>query len=137
MTLPELEESPSGVGVMARQSRFRDGLVLDVSAVKSRTVRPHVLVVYRGGETGGHSGRSDDLGHISCRLGYLRLNLPAKILCFVHGALRGNPSKENCDLIVSAVMQSLSAGEADAAYMSFLREDSELCRLGGAEARRC
>ncbi len=26
-------------------------------------------------------------------------------------------------------MQSLSAGEADAAYMNFLREDSQLCGL--------
>jgi hypothetical protein len=94
-----------------------------------RTVRPHVLVVYRGGRPDSILVGRIDLGHISCRLGYLRLNLPAKILCFVYGALRGNPSEENCDLIVSSILQSLSDREADATYMNFLRVDSELCRL--------
>ena len=93
------------------------------------TVRPHVVVVDREGRPDAILVGRIDLGHITCRLGYLRLNLPAKILCFVYGALRGNPSKENCDLIVSSVLQSLSDREADVAYMNFLREDSELCRL--------
>ena len=94
-----------------------------------RTVRPHVLVVYREGRPESILVGRIDLGHISCSMGYLRLNLPSKILCFVYGALRGNPSKENCDLIVSSVLQSLSDREADVAYMNFLREGSELCRF--------
>ena len=93
------------------------------------TVRPHVVLVEREGKPDAILVGRIDLGHISCRLGYLRLNLPAKILCFVYGALRGNASKENCDLIVCSVLQSLSDREADVAYMNFLREDSELCRL--------
>jgi hypothetical protein len=93
------------------------------------TVRPHVVVVEREGRPDAILVGRIDLSHISCHLGYLRLNLPAKILCFVYGALRGNPSKENCDLIVSSVLQSLSDREADVAYMNFLREESELCRL--------
>jgi CelD/BcsL family acetyltransferase involved in cellulose biosynthesis len=55
------------------------------------------------------------------------LNLPAKILCFVYGALRGDACAENCDLIVSSVLQSLSDREADAAYMGFMRDDSDIC----------
>lgn len=94
-----------------------------------KTVRPHVLVVYRAGRPDAILVGRIDLGYISCRLGYLRLNLPAKILCFVYGALRGNPSRENCDLMMSSVLQSLSDREADVAYMNFLREDSDLCRL--------
>jgi len=93
------------------------------------TVRPHVLVVYREGRPDAILVGRIDLGHISCRLGYLQLNLPAKILCFVYGALRGSPSKENCDLIVSSILQSLSDREADVAYMNFLRQDSDLCQL--------
>ena len=93
------------------------------------TVRPHVVVVEREGKPDAILVGRIDLDHISCRLGYLRLNLPAKILCFVYGALRGNPSKENCDLIVNSVLQSLADREADVAYMNFLREDSELCKL--------
>jgi len=93
------------------------------------TVRPHVVVVDRDGSPEAILVGRIDLGHISCRLGYLRLNLPARILCFVYGALRGNPSKEDCELIVDSVLRSLSVGEADVAYMNFLREDSELCKL--------
>jgi hypothetical protein len=93
------------------------------------TVRPHVVVVEREGKPDAILVGRIDLDRISCRLGYLRLNLPAKILCFVYGALRGNPSKENCDLIVNSVLQSLADREADVAYMNFLREDSELCKL--------
>jgi len=93
------------------------------------TVRPHVVVVERDGKPDAILVGRIELGHVSCHLGYLRLNLPAKILCFVYGALRGNPSRENCDLIVASVLQSLSDREADVAYMNFLREESELCRL--------
>ncbi len=93
------------------------------------TVRPHVVVVERDGKPDAILVGRLDLGHVTCHLGYLRLNLPAKILCFVYGALRGNPSNENCELIVNSVLKSLSDREADVAYMNFLREDSELCRL--------
>jgi len=48
---------------------------------------------------------------------------------FVNGALRGNPSSENCDLMVSEILSSLSKGEADFAYLNFLRPESDLCRL--------
>jgi hypothetical protein len=93
------------------------------------TVRPHVVVVERDGKPEAILVGRIDVSHISCHLGYLRLNLSAKILCFVYGALRGSPSRENCELIVNSVLKSLSDGEADVAYMNFLREDSELCRL--------
>jgi hypothetical protein len=95
----------------------------------SRSVCPHVVVVSRGGTPEAMLVGRIDLGQISCRLGYLKLNLPAKILCFVYGALRGNPSRENCDLIVNSILQSLSHREADVAYMNFIRQDSDLCRL--------
>jgi hypothetical protein len=95
----------------------------------SGTLRPHVIVVYRGTRPDAIMVGRIDLGHVSCRLGYLRLNLPAKILCFVNGALRGNPSRENCELIVSSTLQCLSDREADVAYMNFLRQGSDLCVL--------
>lgn len=94
-----------------------------------KTLRPHVLVIYRGGRPDAILVGRVDLGHISCRLGYLRLNSQATILCFVYGALRGNSSRENCDLMVDEILRSLSRGEADVAYMNFLREGSELCSL--------
>lgn len=93
------------------------------------TVRPHVIVVERGGKPDAILVGRIDLDCVSCHLGYLRLNLPARILCFVYGALRGNASRENCELIVSSVMKSLSGREADVAYMNFLKEGSDLYQL--------
>src|SRR5579864_8236253 len=57
------------------------------------TLRPHVVVVERDGKPDTIMVGRIDLGHVSCHVGYLRVNLPAKILCFVYGALRGNFSK--------------------------------------------
>ena len=94
-----------------------------------QTVRPHVMVVY-------HDGRPDallvgriDKGHIRCRLGYSSVSFAARIMCFVYGALRGNPTEENCGVLIDEVLRSLSDGEADVAYLNFLRRESNLCRL--------
>lgn len=92
------------------------------------TVRPHVVVVERGGKPDAILVGRIDRGLIACRLGYLKLNVPAKIMYFVYGALRGNASKEDCDLIVASILESLSHREANVAYMNFLREDSDLYR---------
>jgi hypothetical protein len=93
------------------------------------TLRPHVVAVFRGSTPEAILVGRVDLGHITCRLGYWRVNLPARILYFVYGALRGNASLENCDVILRSVLRSLSDHEADVAYMNFLRTDSELYRL--------
>jgi hypothetical protein len=93
------------------------------------TVRPHVVVVEREGKPDAILVGRLDASHLSCRFGYLRSNLPAKILYFVYGAFRGIPSQENYDLIVNSVLQSLSDREADVAYMNYVKEDSDLCRL--------
>jgi hypothetical protein len=93
------------------------------------TERPHVIVVEREGKPEAILVGRIDLGRISCRLGYLHVDPPARILCFVYGAFRGNASRENSELMVSSVMDSLKCGEADVAYMNYLREDSELFRL--------
>ena len=94
-----------------------------------RTERPHVLVVYRERRPDAILVGRIDRGHISCHLGYLRLNLPAKILYFVYGALRGNACRENCELLTASILRSLSDREADVAYINFLRQDSTLYKL--------
>ncbi len=128
-TLPELEEIRS---VWESSPGNRDSEIdsyLTFLRSSPATVRPHVVVVYRDKRPDAVMVGRIDLGHVACRLGYLRLNLPAKVLCFVYGALRGNASKENCNLIVNSILKCLSDREADVAYMNFLKEDSELCTL--------
>jgi hypothetical protein len=92
-------------------------------------VRPHVLVVYRQARPDAILVGRIDNGKIRCRFGYLETGLTARIMCFVNGALRGNPSAENCKLLVDQILSSLSQGEADVAHLNFLRQESELCRL--------
>jgi hypothetical protein len=128
-TLPELEEIRREWESWSGNRDSEMDSYLACLRSNPATVRPHIVVVDRGGKPDAILVGRIDLSHISCRLGYLRLNLPAQILCFVYGALRGNPSKENCDLIVSSILESLSDREADVAYMNFMREDSELCAL--------
>jgi hypothetical protein len=93
------------------------------------TVRPHVVVVIRGGRPDAILVGRIDVGKVISRVGYWRVSLPARMLVFVYGAFRGHPSTENYELVVDSVLQSLSAGEADLAYMNFLRENSQLCML--------
>ena len=92
-------------------------------------IRPHILVLYRSGKPDAILVGRIDAGRISCRLGYLHLDPSAKILYFVYGAFRGNESKENSALLVTNILESLRVGEADVAYMNYLRDDSELFRL--------
>jgi len=93
------------------------------------TMRPHVLVVYRGGRPDAILVGRIDKGKIRCKLGYLGMGFGARTMCFVNGALRGNPSEENCELLVNEILRSLSQREADAACLYFLRRGSDLCRL--------
>jgi hypothetical protein len=93
------------------------------------TMRPHVLVVYRGGKPDSILVGRIDRGHLDCKLGYLRFNPSALTMYFVYGALRGNPSYENCGLMVDEILNSLSRGEASVAYMNYLKQESDICTL--------
>ena len=93
------------------------------------TIRPHVVVVERHGRPDAIFVGRIDRDPIHCRLGYLRVNLPAKVLVFVYGAFRGHSCSKNQELIVRSVWDSLARGEVDAAYMNFLRADSKLCQF--------
>jgi hypothetical protein len=132
-TLPELEtirrEWQSWPG--NRDSEMESYLAL--VRTNQETVRPHVLVVYREGRPDAILVGRIDKGQIRCKLGYFEMGLDARIMRFGNGALRGNPSEENSELLVREVLLSLSLGEADAAHLSFLKRGSDLCRLSTAK----
>jgi hypothetical protein len=92
-------------------------------------VRPHVIVVYRGGIPNAILVGRIDRRPINFRIGYLSFGPRANILFFVAGALRGNPSFENNELFVREICSSLSRREADVAYLNLLRTDSDLFKL--------
>ncbi len=90
-------------------------------------LRPHVLAVYREGQP-----RTILVGRVDCgqierlRIGYLSIKVHANSLFFVKGALRGEASPHDCELLIRELCNNLRGGEADLAYLNFLREDSSL-----------
>ncbi len=103
---------------------------LTVLRESRESLRPHVIVVCRNGQPDAiFVGRLDRRPLDRVRVGYIQVRPRVKLLYFVYGALRGNSSSENCELIVREVCRSLSQGEADLAYLNFLREDSDIYRL--------
>ena len=91
--------------------------------------RPHVIVVYREGTPDAILVGRIDRRVMNFRIGYARFGPEANILFFVAGALRGNPSFENKELLVREICRSLSRREADVAYLNLLRIDSDLFKL--------
>ncbi len=128
-TLPELEEVRHAWELWSGNRDSEIDPFLTFLRSNAETARPHVVVVYRGGVPDAILVGRIDRGQLTCKLGYLRVRPRAQIMYFVNGALRGNASHENCDLMVSEILRSLSHGEADVAYMNFLRQESDLCRL--------
>src|ERR1700689_1615096 len=92
-------------------------------------VRPHVIVVYRGGIPDAILVGRIDRRVMDFRIGYTGFGPKANILFFVAGALRGNASFENSELFVQEICHSLSRKEADVAYLNLLRIDSDPFKL--------
>ena len=91
---------------------------------------PFVLVIERGGEiTSMLIGRLDDF-QLDVRIGYAKLPRPrVRALVFIYGGLLGNPSADDCALMVDAVNKALAKGEASLAMFNHLRTDSPLYPL--------
>ncbi len=68
---------------------------------------------------------------LSFRIGYLPgLRAWARCLTFVYGAIHGNNSQENTELLVREVISSLRGGEAEVAMLEFVPIDSTLYQAG-------
>ena len=102
---------------------------LTVAGSSPETVRPHVMVISRGGRPDAILVGRLDRRRIPFRLGYLNFRVKADVLFFVAGPLRGNASPENCRLFVQEIRRSLSSGEAHAAYFHHLPTNSDLYSL--------
>lgn len=130
-TVPELEELrplwESWPGSRDSELDF----YLTVVGLNPEIVRPHVIVVKRGGRPDAILVGRIDRKPIEFRVGYLCFRPRADVLYFVYGALRGSASLENSELLVNEICQSLTRGEADVAYLNFLRSDSHIYRMGG------
>jgi hypothetical protein len=102
-----------------------------LSVVQSRPdiLHPYVIVLYRGSRPETMLVGRTERRALDFRVGYAHFKPKATVLYFVYGALRGNASYENSRLIVNEVCRSLAQGEADVAYLNFLRIDWPIYKL--------
>jgi hypothetical protein len=103
---------------------------LDTARIKSEVVRPYVLVANRGdGPDAMLIGRLEQR-QFPVKFGYIKFHTSRlRILDFVYGALRGNTTSENIELLVGHVLKSLRQGEIDLVVFEQLRVDSHLYRV--------
>jgi hypothetical protein len=82
------------------------------------TLRPHVVVLYDGDTPKALLAGRLDASSLSVRVGYLAFPVPKmRILQFVHGGWLGDISSANAKLLIGSIVETLSAGEADAASL--------------------
>lgn len=93
-------------------------------------LHPHVIALYRDGELQAVMvGRLEEK-RLSFNVGYLRPFRPrARCLTFVYGAVHGNNSPENTQILLGSVMDSLKRGEADLAVLEFVPVGTPLYEL--------
>lgn len=92
-------------------------------------LHPHVIVVYRDGEPDAILVGRLDYAETQLKIGYLHLGkLRTRTLSFLHAGLLGNPSQENCQLIIREIVRSLRREQAQMAVLANLVVGSPLYR---------
>lgn len=88
---------------------------------------PYVVIARDGGVIRALLvGRCED-DRLKLRLGYWTLGGPkCTTITFVYGGVLGNPTREQSEALVSAILCDLRRGRADMAYFNHLRVDSPL-----------
>lgn len=93
------------------------------------TTSPYVLVQWQEGEPKAILIGRIERSRLSVRIGYTTIRGPkSRQITFIYGGLLGEPSRMDCELLVTRIMDSLGAGEADVVFFNHLRTDSELYR---------
>lgn len=106
------------------------GFFLYICGVRPEVLRPYVLVANRGGVSDAMLIGRLERRKLSIPFGYLHLKTTwLRVLNFVYGALRGNATPENIDLLVGQVLRFLRQGEIDLAVFEQLPVDSHLYRV--------
>jgi hypothetical protein len=93
-------------------------------------LRPHVVAIYRGGKPEAILVGRLDKKKVTFNVGYIRgVGSWARCLTFVYGAIHGNASPENTQILVDEVLNSLKRDEADVALLEFVPLESDLYRI--------
>ncbi len=94
-------------------------------------LRPHILVLYRGGVPQAMLIGRLEHTQFDMRIGYKSLvQTRARLIAFIYKGFLGETSPGNAELLVKEIISSLNAKEADAAFLSNVSLDSPLYGLG-------
>lgn len=105
-------------------------VVLMVIESYPEAMRPHVIALYRNGQPEAILIGRLEHKRLAFKVGYLNVFRPqVRCLTFVYGAIRGNASPENTEILVCEVINCLKQDEADVAVLEFLPIDSALYQL--------
>jgi hypothetical protein len=113
----------------AWQQHPNSDIDLYLNTIHSRPefLRPHVILVHRGGCPEGMLVGRLERTVIDLRLGYMSFwKIPVLSLTFVHGGFLGTCSLETAKLLVESVRRSLSGNEADTAFFNNIPCNSPL-----------
>lgn len=96
--------------------------------------RPHVIIVYNGTEPCAILAARLEDGHISPQIGYARpIRFAVRRLSVLYEGVLGHKDREVAKVLLDALQDSLSAGEADLVELSYVSEDSPLLRSSLSE----
>jgi hypothetical protein len=102
-------------------------MVITVVASYPEAIRPHVIVIYHLGSPDAILIGRLERKRIPFRAGYFILFRPwARCLTFVYGAIRGNATAANTQMLVREVFNCLKQGEADMAIFEHVPTKSAL-----------
>jgi hypothetical protein len=103
---------------------------LSIVKLCPETVRPHVVVLYDCEVPKALLVGRLDLTRIPIKIGYATMPVPnMRILQIVYGGCLGEVSGANAKLLVGSIMDSLAAGEADAAAFQHVAFNSALAQF--------
>ncbi len=93
-------------------------------------LRPHVIAVYRDGKPSAILVGRLDKRRLTFSVGYFRgIRAGARCLTFVYGAIHGDASPENIQILLQEVMSGLKRDEADVAAFEYVPVESPLYEL--------
>jgi hypothetical protein len=130
-TLAELEEIRDVWRSWSGQPDSDMGIFLEVLASNPTSIRPHVIVAYKGGRPDAILVGRIDATKFPFRVGYWRFWGPrVRVLQCPVGAQRGDCSPQASELLLREALSSLKRGEADVIRLAYVPLDSPLFRLG-------
>lgn len=90
-------------------------------------VNPHILVVLADAEPKTILVGRIEESRLTLRLGYATIAGPkVRMMTFIHGGLLGDATREECQLLLQHITESLRKKEADLVFFNHLRTDSAL-----------